>query len=237
MSVGTQAGATAGEATGRGGLQLVLQQEQGQGQQQLHQGEPASGGEIEVKAQRLVDSHLQCGGLGAAPERQHCGEAGEAEHEDEAGEPRQDAADERPLQQPEDVGGAHAELAGEAPGGLGDALYALQDEAGGQRHVEEDMGQQDAEQAIEIVAGIQAQAVQQLRQPALTTVHRHHAEDGDDDRQHQGEAEQLEQQAASGETASRQGPGHRDGKPQAQQGGEQCLPEAETQHVAQVGIA
>ncbi len=211
MTIRAQAGATALDPAGRRGLQLVLQQEQGQGQQQLHQGEPAGGGEIEVKAQRLIDRHLQGGGLGTTAERQHCGEAGEAEHEDEAGEPRQHAPDDGPLQQPEDVGGSHAELAGEAPGGLGNALYALQDEACGERHVEEDVGQQDAEQAVEVVAGIHAQTAQQLRQPALTAVHCHHAEDGDDDGQHQGEAEQLEQQAAAGETAPSQSPSHRNG--------------------------
>ena len=82
----------------------MLQQEQGDGQQQLYQRQSARGGEIEIETQCLIDGHFQGGGLGAAAQRQHCGEAGEAEHEDEAGEPRQYAADERPLQQQEDVG-------------------------------------------------------------------------------------------------------------------------------------
>lgn len=60
------------------------------------------------------------------------------------------------------------------------------------------MGQQYAEQAVQVVARIQPQAAQQLWQPALATVYRDHAEDGDDDGQHQGEAEQLEQQGSAG---------------------------------------
>ncbi len=60
----------------------MLQQEQGGGQQQLHQRQSAGGGEIEIKAQRLIDGYLQGGGLGAAAEGQYGREAGEAEHED-----------------------------------------------------------------------------------------------------------------------------------------------------------
>ncbi len=214
----------------------MLQHQQGGGQDELEQRQSAGGGEIEVKAQRLIDGHLQGGGLGAAPQRQYGGEAGEAEHEDEAGQSWQYAADQRPLQQPEDMGGAHAELAGEAPGGFGDALQALQQETRGQRHVEENVGQQDAEQAVEVVAGSEPEPVQQLRQPALLAVHRDDAEDGDDDRQYQREAEQLDEQGAPRKAAPRQGAGHRNGQSQAQQGGEQRLPEAEAQHVAQVGV-
>ncbi len=92
MAIRPQAGATRRHPAGRGALQLVLQGEQGGGQDQLHQRQSACGGEIEVKAQRLIDGHLQRGGFRPAPQRQHCGEAGEAEHEDEAGQPRQYAA-------------------------------------------------------------------------------------------------------------------------------------------------
>ncbi len=104
MAIRPQAGTTGCHPAGWGTLQLVLQGEQGGGQDELHQRQSARGGEIEVKAQRLIDSHLQRGGFRPAPQRQYGSEAGEAEHKDEAGQPRQYAADQRPLQQPEDMG-------------------------------------------------------------------------------------------------------------------------------------
>ncbi len=211
MAIRSQTGAMTADPAGWCGLQLVLQQEQSGGQDQLHQRQAAGGGKVKIKAQRLIDGHLQRGGPGSAPQRQHSGEAGEAEHEDEAGKPRQYAAKERPLQQPENMGRAHAQLTGETPARFGDALYALQHEARRQRHVEEDVGQQYAEQAVQVIAGIQPQAAQQLRQPTLFAVNRHYAEDGNDDRQHQGEPKQLEQQASTDEAAPRQRSCHRNG--------------------------
>ena len=98
------------------------------------------------------------------------------------------------------------------------------------------MGQQDAKQAVQIVARIQAESTQQLRQPALAAMYSHYAEDGDDDWQYQREAEQFEQQATAGEATPGQGAGHWNGKTQAQQCGEQRLSQTETQYMAQIGI-
>ena len=103
QAVRAQASTYPTDSAGRTGLQLVLQQQERGGQQQLHQGQSPGCGEIKVEAQCLIDGDFQGRGFGAAPQSQHCGKAGKAEHEDETGQSRQGGAHERPLQQAEDV--------------------------------------------------------------------------------------------------------------------------------------
>lgn len=67
-------------------------------------------------------------------------------------------------------------------------------------------------------------------------MYRYYAEDGDDDRQYQRETEQLDQQGSANKTAPCQRAGHRNGEPETEQGGEQCLPQTEAQHMTQIRI-
>ena len=133
------------------------------------------------------------------------------------------------------MGRAHAELAGEAPGGLGNALYALQQQARRQRHVEENVGQQDAEQAIKVIAGASPSPCSNCgNQPCLPCT-----------------ATMPKMAMMTGKTSERPNSLSSRRRPMKRRrararatgmasprlsSGEQRLPEAEAQHVAQVGV-
>ena len=67
-------------------------------------------------------------------------------------------------------------------------------------------------------------------------MYRHQAEQGNDDGQHQGDTEQAQQQGAARKVAAMQGPGDRNGQPQAQQHRQAGLQQAKAHHMAQITI-
>ena len=68
------------------------------------------------------------------------------------------------------------------------------------------------------------------------SMNRHQAEQGDDDGQHQGDAEQAQQQGAAGKVAAMQRPGDRNGQPQTQQHRQAGLQQTKAHHMTQILI-
>ena len=171
----------------------------------------ARAAEIEVVAQRLEDRRFQRGPARPAAQRQRDGEAGEAEHEDEAGDAGDAARSAGHSIRRKTWPPVHAELAGQTPALARHGLQRGEKGARRERHVEEDMGDQDSRQAVEESAGRKPDARHQPMQPAAFAVQRHDGEDGDDGRHHHGQAEQPQQQGAAGKVAAPgQRPGHGD---------------------------
>ncbi len=124
-------------------------QQQRSGHADLQGGQGDCPRRVEIEAQRLVDRDLDGAGGGSAAERQHQREAGGAEHENEAGGPWQQSTKDRPFDKAEEGGGRHAEIGGRSPVFQGDALEPGKKETCDKRHIEEDVGKQDAEKAID----------------------------------------------------------------------------------------
>ena len=170
----------------------------------------AARGRIEIEAQRLIDGGLQRRPARSAAERERDGEAGEAEHEDETGDAGEGRPQGRKLDQAEDLCAAHAELACQAPALARHGLQPRQQGAGGEGHVEEDMGDQYAAEAVEEAAQRQPRTRRQPVQPAALAIEGDDGEDRDDGRHHHGQAEEPKQQGAAGKSRpARQGAGHR----------------------------
>ncbi|MEY9771394.1 hypothetical protein ABIA14_003671 [Sinorhizobium fredii] len=136
---------------------------------------------------------------GAAAKRQHQRETGGTEHEDEAGNARQQPPDRRPFDEAEDRQRAHAEIGGAAPIFRRNALEAGKHQPRRKRHVEEDMGNQDAEQTVDTDRLLQAQGGEPLVQKALATPDLDQAERGDKSRQAERQGHQPQHPDPAGE--------------------------------------
>ena len=202
--------------------------------QQRQHGRPRR---VEIETKRLIDGGLQRRPARSAAERERDGEAGKAEHEDEAGGAGKGRPQGRKLDQAEDLCAAHAELACQAPALPRHGLEPRQQGAGGEGHVEEDMGDQYAAEAVEEAAQRQPGARRQPVQPAALAIEGDDGEDRDDGRHHHGQAEESQQQSAAGKAGpARQSAGDRQSEAHRQQGREQGLDGGEQQHMVQIAV-
>src|SRR6056297_2815942 len=132
----------AGEAEREGG---------GEGRDgELDDGEAGGAVEIEVEGKGLVDGEFDRRGGRAAAEREGDGEARRADEEDDEEGAGKGGAEDRTLDQAVDVAGLETEGSGEAEALGRDFEPALQDQAGGERQVEEDVGEDDAVEAVDL---------------------------------------------------------------------------------------
>ena len=81
----------------------------------------------------------------------------------------------------------------------GTAASDAEEDARGERRVEEDVRDQDARQAVEPAAGVESEEPQPLPDPAGAAEHRDDAEDRDDRRQHAREIERRDEEIAARE--------------------------------------
>ena len=128
--------------------EALAEQHQPEAAEHLNQRQHCRSRRIVVKAQRLVDSQLNRGGLRAAAQRQHGGEAGKAEHKNQRGDGGNVPAHPWPFDEAEEGIAAHAKLGGNLPLLAGNVLQRLQQQAGRHRHIEKDVRQQDALQTV-----------------------------------------------------------------------------------------
>ena len=192
--------------------EALAEQHQREAAKHLDQRQHCRARRIVVKAQRLVDSQLNRGGLRAAAQRQHGGEAGEAEHKNQRSDGGNVAAHPRPFDEAEEGIAAHAKLGGNLPLFTRDTLQRLQQQAGGHRHIEKDVRQQDAQQTVGREIPLPAERVKQRGQPALAAIDAEDAEHRHQHRQDQGHRAQAQQQCAAREATTVKGAGEKDGR-------------------------
>ena len=164
---------------------------------------------VEIVADGLIDGEFDGRCLWAAAEGEDDGEARRAQEKNEGEDARQALLQHRPFDMARDGARGHAKLAGEAPLLGGDGEPALQQDAGGKRQVEENMGQQDAADAIER-RGFEADRLGEAWQQSPFAPYRQYAEDGDDHWQDEGRTEKRQNGPPARKAACGKGPGQRD---------------------------
>lgn len=182
--------------------QALADQHQPQTTAQLDQSQQGGAAQIVVVTQRLVDRQFDGGGLRSAAQRQHGGEAGETQHEDQRAARQDLAAQRRPFDEAELLPAAHTQLGGQLALLHRNVLQRLQQQAGGQWQVKEQVRQQNALQPVGREAIFDAQPAAQRRQPALAPIDAEQAEHRHQHRQHQRHGAQPQQQLPAGETAA-----------------------------------
>ena len=132
----------------------------------LQQRQQPGAREIHVEADGFVDRHFQRRRAGPAAERQHDGEAREAEEEDQRRDRRRLALQDRPVEKRKIAPGRMPSCAASRQCSPGTAASDAEEDPRGERRVEEDVRDQDARQAVEPAAGIDADRPQRLARPS-----------------------------------------------------------------------
>ena len=160
--------------------------------------------QIKIKAQRLVDRDFQRRRLRAAAEREHDGERGEAQQKNHAENAGNHRAQQRPFNMKKNMARPHSMQRGEAARALRQREQAVQKNSRGQRQIKKHMREQNAGQAIEIIAPRDAGRGERVVDPAAAPVHRDQADDRDHARNDQRHAAEFDQRAAPEKPPPRQ---------------------------------
>ncbi len=159
------AGACRG-ALGRPPSEPEDRQRQHQADRHLQQREQGRAREIDVEAHELVDRDLKRCRARAAAEREHDGEAREAEEEHDRGDRRRFASEDREIEDPEDRPRRHAKLRGEPPMLPGNGGERGEEDARGERRIEEDVRDENAREPVEPAAHVDPEQPEPLACPA-----------------------------------------------------------------------
>ncbi len=168
----------------------------------LQQRKQPGAGEIHVEADGGVDRYLECRRARAPAEREHDGEACEAQKENQDADRRCLAPKNRPVENAEDGPGRHPELRGKPPVLAGNRGERGEEDACGERRIEEDVSNQDAGEPVEPAAGVNADKPQALPEPPGAPQHLDHREHDDDRRQDTRQVERRDEEAATRKSRS-----------------------------------
>ena len=193
---------------------------------------------IEVEAQRLVDGNLDGRRRGSTTEDQHEGETRHAQHEDQACCSGDHTGQNRPLDEAEGGKRRETEARRHAPVFRRYPLEGRQHQAGCQRQVEEDMGDEDAGQPVDRDRLIEAKSGQRIVDDAASAEDADQPERADQDWQSHRHGHQPDQPDAAGKIGlSGERTGDRQGQAHGEKRGEEGLPERKRENRADDGIS
>ena len=146
------------------------------------------------------------------------------------------SAQPRPFNEAEKEPAAHPELGGELTLLARDILQRLQEQPRRHWHVEKDVRQQDALQAIRREGPLQPERLAEGGKPALTSIDAKNAKYRHQHRQDQRHGAQAQQHLPSGEATAVEGASKKYGGHDGEQGRKKRLPEREADDVPQIAI-